>query len=89
EIQAYTGTPAAPEEPNPNPDPGPDPVPGDPTKPGVAIKPVEATSSTPENGSMAPAMAIDGKLNTRWSSKPENGAWIQFDFGKRTALGYI
>jgi len=89
EIQAYTGTPTTPEEPTPDPDPGTDPVPGDPTKPGVAIKPVVATSSEPENGSMAPGMAIDGKPGTRWSSKPENGAWIQFDFGKRTALGYI
>ena len=59
------------------------------TQPGVAVKPVAATSSTTENGSTTAAMAIDGKTTTRWSSKPEDGAWIQFDFGSVTALGYM
>jgi len=87
EIQAFTGTPAA--APSPTPAPGADPLPVDLTKPGVVVKPVAATSSTPENGGMAAGMAIDGKPGTRWSSKPEDGAWIQFDFGQRVALGYL
>jgi len=86
EIQAFTGTPAAPQ---PEPQPDPNPLPVDLSKPGVALKPVNATSTTPENGGMAAGMAVDGKAGTRWSSKPEDGAWIQFDFGTRTAIGYI
>ena len=84
EIQAFTGSPAAPQ-----PQPEPEPLPVDLTKPGVTIKPVSATSSTPENGGMSAAMAIDGKPGTRWSSRPEDGAWIQFDFGSRTPIGYM
>jgi CxxC motif-containing protein (DUF1111 family) len=86
EIQAFTGTPAAP---TPSPDlPAPE-LPIDLTHPGVAIRPVAATSSTPENGGMAAGMAIDGKPGTRWSSRPEDGAWINFDFGAPTAIGYM
>jgi len=57
--------------------------------PGVVIKPVAATSSTPENNNLNASLAIDGKLDTRWSSKAEDKAWIQFDFGAVTAIGYI
>ena len=84
EIQAFTGSPAAPE-----PQPEPEPLPVDLTKPGVSVKPVTATSSTPENGGLSAAMAIDGKPGTRWSSRAEDGAWIQFDFGSRTPIGYM
>lgn len=84
EIQAFTGTPAAPETPE-----DPDPLPIDLSKPGVVIKPALATSSTPENDGMAAGMAIDGKPGTRWSSRPEDGAWVEFDFGRRTAIGYL
>jgi len=57
--------------------------------PGVAVKPVAATSSTPENNNLGAALAMDGKPDTRWSSKAEDGAWIQFDFGAVTDIGYI
>ena len=88
EIQAYTG--GSETTPTPEPEPTePTPVPVDPTKPGVVIKPVLATSSAVENAGMAAPMAIDGKLNTRWTSSFENGAWIQFDFGVKTPIGYM
>ena len=86
EIQAFTGTPATvPTEPPVTP-----PVaPNDPTQPGVFIKPVAATSSAVENPGMSAAMAIDGKSATRWASSFEDGAWIQFDFGAPTPIGYL
>ena len=86
EIQAFTGTPATvPTEPPVTP-----PVtPADPTQPGVFIKPVAATSSAVENPGMSAAMAIDGKSATRWASSFEDGAWIQFDFGAPTPIGYL
>ena len=86
EIQAFSGTPATvPSEPPVTP-----PVlPADPTQPGVLIKPVAATSSPLENPGMPAAMAIDGKSSTRWASSFEDGAWIQFDFGAPTAIGYL
>ena len=79
EIQAFTGTPVTtPPVDNPTP-----PVVIDPTKPGVAIKPVTATSSALENPGLSALMAIDGKPATRWSSSFEDGAWIQFDFRRQ------
>jgi len=84
EIQAFSGSPAGTE-----PLPEPTPLPVDLSQPGVTVKPLAATSSATENGGLAAAMAIDGKPGTRWSSRPEDGAWIQFDFGRRTPLGYI
>ncbi|HEX7988435.1 MAG TPA: discoidin domain-containing protein, partial [Duganella sp.] len=84
EIQAYSGTPATtPTEPAP-----PPPV-VDPSQPGVAIKPVAASSSKLENPGLSAAMAIDGKTSTRWASAFEDGAWLQFDFGARTPIGYM
>lgn len=85
EIQAFTGTPV--EQP-PTTEPQP-PVVFDPTLPGVSIKPVAATASRLENPGLSAAMAIDGKLDTRWGSAFEDGAWIQFDFGVKTQVGYI
>ena len=86
EIQAFSGTPATvPTEPPVTP-----PVaPSDPTQPGILIKPVAATSSALENPGMSAAMAIDGKSATRWASSFEDGAWIQFDFGAPTPIGYL
>jgi CxxC motif-containing protein (DUF1111 family) len=84
EIQAFTGTPA--ETPPP---PPPEPPPVDTTQPGVAVKPVTATSSKLENDGMPATLAIDGKPNTRWASDRDNGAWIQFDFGVKTPIGYM
>src|SRR6202007_547718 len=52
-------------------------------------KPVTATSSALENNGMAATLAIDGSTATRWSSKPEDGAWIQFDFGAKTQVGAL
>jgi CxxC motif-containing protein (DUF1111 family) len=95
EIQAYSGGPASttPTDPG-NPDqpaPTPEPVPVDPTQPGVAIKPVAATSSRVENPANAALYAIDGNTTTRWASdaKDGDGAWIQFDFGAKTQVGYL
>ncbi|MBC3916935.1 discoidin domain-containing protein [Undibacterium sp. CY18W] len=94
EIQAFSGTPVVSQ-------PGTDPTqptqpsqpsqPGqvDLSKPGVAVKPVAASSSAVENQAMSAAMAIDGKMNTRWGSTSEDGAWIQFDFGTKTPVGYM
>jgi CxxC motif-containing protein (DUF1111 family) len=82
EIQAFSGTPASTEPPPP-------PPPVDTSKPGVTVKPVAVTSSAVENDGLAASMAIDGKPTTRWASTPENGAWIQFDFGQPTPLGYL
>ena len=99
EIQAFSGasapapapsptpTPAPSPAPAPAPAPAPSPAPVDLSKPGVAIKPVTATSSALENNGMPATLAIDGSTATRWSSKPEDGAWIQFDFGAKTQVG--
>ena len=87
EIQAFSGGTVV--QPEPDPQPQPDPGPIDTALPGVALKPVAAMSSQPENGGLAAAQAIDGKPATRWASKAENGAWIQFDFGARTRIGYM
>nr|WP_315393897.1 di-heme oxidoredictase family protein [uncultured Duganella sp.] len=85
EIQAFSGAPsAAPDEP-----PTPAPAPNDPDQPGVAVKPLLATSSKLENPGQSAPMAIDGKANTRWASAFEDGAWIQFDFGAKMAIGYM
>ncbi|KQZ28076.1 di-heme oxidoredictase family protein [Duganella sp. Root1480D1] len=84
EIQAFSGTPAS-----PTPTPQPDPQPGDPSAPGKVVKPVTATSSGVENAGLSASAAIDGQANTRWASSKEDGAWIQFDFGARTAIGYM
>ena len=86
EIQAFSGgTVGAP--PPPPQDPNPPPV--DLSKPGVAIKPVTATSSALENQGASALLAIDGNLSTRWASAFEDGAWIQFDFGTKTQVGYM
>lgn len=84
EIQAFSGTPAS-----PTPTPQPDPQPGDPSAPSKVVKPVTATSSAVENAGLSASAAIDGQANTRWASSKEDGAWIQFDFGARTAIGYM
>jgi CxxC motif-containing protein (DUF1111 family) len=87
EIQAYSGGSSGATEPPPT--TTPDPVPVDTTKPGLAIKPVAATSSPLENAGNSAANAIDGKTGTRWASAFDDGAWIQFDFGVKTQVGYM
>ncbi len=88
EIQAFSGA-SVPPAPAPEPAPAPAPGPVDLGKPGVLVKPVAATSSAVENAGASAAMAIDGKPGTRWASTFEDGAWIQFDFGAKTAVGYL
>ncbi|MGN6828829.1 di-heme oxidoredictase family protein [Paucibacter sp. M5-1] len=58
------------------------------SKPGVAVKVAAATSSAVE-GAHTAALAIDGSKTTRWSSAADDAAWIQFDFGAKTQLGYL
>jgi CxxC motif-containing protein (DUF1111 family) len=82
EIQAFSGTPAG-TDPQP-----PTPIPIDTSKPGVPLK-ASAAASSSENDGTGAAKAVDGDLGSRWSSKPEDGAWIQFDFGARTQVGYM
>ncbi len=83
EIQAFSGG-DAPQQPS-----QPTPPQVDLGKPGVTVKPVAAFSSGDENGGLAASMAIDGKPNTRWASRAEDGAWITFDFGAKTPVGYM
>lgn len=82
EIQAFSGTSTALVPPPP-------PAPIDLSQPGVSIKPLAATSSALENPGMSAAMAVDGNTTTRWASAFEDGAWIQFDFGAKTQIGYM
>ena len=84
EIQAFSGTPVV-----VTPPPPVDAPPPDLSKPGIAIQPVTATSSALENPGLSAPMAIDGNLATRWGSAFEDGAWIQFDFGVKTPVGYM
>lgn len=87
EIQAFSG--ASPDAPAPGTGSTPSSTPVDLSKPGGLIKPVEATSSALENPGMSAAQAIDGNTTTRWGSAFEDGAWIQFDFGAKTQIGYM
>ena len=59
------------------------------SNPGIAVKVVTATSSATEGDGNSAAMAIDGSMTTRWSSAKDDAAWIQFDFGAKTQLGYM
>lgn len=55
----------------------------------VAARPVGATSSATANAGNSAAKAIDGDLSTRWESAYVDDAWIQFDFGAKTQVGYM
>lgn len=83
EIQAFSGTPVATTPADPQ-----TPV-FDTSKPGVVVKPLKALSSGDENDGLRAALAIDGKPETRWASKAQDGAWITFDFGASTPVGYM
>lgn len=61
----------------------------DTSRPGVVVKPVAATSSATANGAHSAAKAIDGDATTRWESAFVDDAWIRFDFGAKTPLGYL
>jgi len=91
EIKVFSGgavTPPTENPPTENPPTEQPPVPVDPTKPGVVVKPVAATSNAVEGPNTA-AMAIDGKAATRWASEAKNDSWIQFDLGQKTQVGYM
>jgi hypothetical protein len=59
------------------------------SSPGVVVTPVTATSSPTANQANSALKAIDGNATTRWESTGDNAAWIQFDFGAKTQLGYL
>lgn len=58
------------------------------SQPGITVRVATATSSAVEGANTA-SLAIDGNMGTRWSSAQDDAAWIQFDFGAKTALGYM
>ncbi len=58
------------------------------SNPGAPVAPVAATSSPTAGGNTA-SKAIDGSGSTRWESTATNNAWIQFDFGAKTPIGYL
>lgn len=45
-----------------------------------------ASASGQENSTLGPANAIDGSLNTRWSSAFADNQWLQIDLGQRRTL---
>ncbi|WP_238012436.1 discoidin domain-containing protein [Dactylosporangium sp. AC04546] len=45
-----------------------------------------ATASSNENGSLVPAKAVDGDVNTRWSSQFSDPQWLQVDLGTTTDI---
>ncbi|EAR10539.1 di-heme oxidoredictase family protein [Reinekea blandensis] len=53
------------------------------------VTPVAATSSTAANGNNTADKAIDDDLGSRWESASVDDAWIQFDFGEKTAIGSL
>lgn len=65
--------------------PGPGPLPNA----GVAIPPASTSSSALENPGLSSVMAVDGKPDTRWASAFDDAAWLQFDFGAATRIGYM
>jgi CxxC motif-containing protein (DUF1111 family) len=65
------------------------PIGVDTSHPGVVVKPVAATSSATANQGNGAAKAIDADMTTRWESAYVDDAWIQFDFGAKTQLGYM
>ncbi|MEV8376230.1 discoidin domain-containing protein [Kribbella sp. NPDC056861] len=50
-------------------------------------RPVTASSS--EGASTAPAGAVDGDLNTRWSSAWQDNQWIQVDLGATSTIEQV
>ena len=48
-----------------------------------------ATCSSTENDQLTANLAIDGELNTRWSSKWEDPQWLIIDLGKVNTFNYI
>ncbi|MFI9046546.1 beta-N-acetylglucosaminidase domain-containing protein [Streptomyces sp. NPDC053427] len=48
-----------------------------------------ATSSGDETAAFPASAATDGDPGTRWSSRPEDGAWLQFPLPRPTRLGQV
>lgn len=64
--------------------------------PAQSITAIAASSSGDENNTNTAEKAVDANLQTRWESAWSNvdatsadSAWLQFDFGAKTPLGYI
>ena len=55
----------------------------------AAIKPAATSSSALENPGLSSAMAVDGNPATRWASTFDDAAWLQFDFGVKSRVGYM
>ncbi|MFH8368893.1 beta-N-acetylglucosaminidase domain-containing protein [Streptomyces sp. NPDC018031] len=49
----------------------------------------EATSSGDETGGFPASAAIDGDPATRWSSTPEDGAWLRLELARPVRLGRL
>jgi F5/8 type C domain/Hypothetical glycosyl hydrolase family 15 len=66
------------------PPPAPAPVPQDDAPPPGESKAVgrPATASSAESTSLAPGMATDGSISTRWASTWANNQWWQVDLGR-------
>jgi CxxC motif-containing protein (DUF1111 family) len=62
--------------------------PVDMSNPGKAAKSVLVTASG-SDGNHPAAHAVDGDLTTRWAGNNADSAWIQFDFGQKTQIGYM
>ncbi|MEN0038296.1 MAG: di-heme oxidoredictase family protein [Cellvibrio sp.] len=66
----------------------------DKSAPATSLTVAAVTSSGNSNNTNTPAKVIDGNLTSRWESAwsnaqdPDN-AWLQFDFGAKTAIGYM
>lgn len=89
EIQAYANSPSGTTPPNPTtPDPT-TPNPTQPTQPDAILTSINTTSSADQNGSLSAKLATDGNLSTRWSSKAQDDAWLQLDFGVSREIGSI
>ncbi|BBJ43776.1 hypothetical protein SSPO_064940 [Streptomyces antimycoticus] len=49
----------------------------------------KATSSGDETADLPASAAIDGKADTRWSSRPEDGAWLQLELARPARIGRL
>jgi hypothetical protein len=60
------------------------PVPGSCASDDLTV--VAATASGVENDHFRAGLAVDGNVNTRWSSGPAASAWLALDLGKRVMI---
>ena len=67
---------------NPTPTPPPAPLPPPPPPGSLSLnKSTTASSTEASDPTLAPSMALDGNLTTRWSSDYSDPQWIQVDLG--------